>query len=1191
MDDPTLKRWSDLLDDATVVPGRTGASAGTPALRDRYRILKHLGTGGMGTVYLVRDESLQRDAAMKVCDARTLDPAMEKQFVVEAQLAAQLEHPNILPVYDMGVDPNRRYFFIMRYIEGQSLAQILDREPPPWTRRLEIFLQICNAIRYAHSRSVLHRDIKPQNVLVGPFGETFVIDWGISKIVSPPAGAVKFTAGALQTISSGLVGTPAYMPPEVLLNVGAPVDGRIDVYALGVVLWNLLGGKTPFHAETLQELVEAKLDLRLSPLPPEAPREFVGIARKAMAPSPANRYASVEDLVTDVQAAQESRPGTAWRDPLTVLLRKWLRRHPTFTAVLCTALLAYGAYHLHRYLTLVYDQRFQTVYVVTKPGDAWIEISRNGRTVYQGITPTPTSEPLERGRYHIVVTRDGFQDFAADFDVPGGPDFVRLEYQLVPDVGRLEIHPADPSISVILEGNGARIERAANASPFELNAGRYAVTLVKDGVRMKRDVLILFGSTTRVAADFPDWRLWSHGSGWWTEATVACAPALADDRLILGVARRETTGMRTWLVVFHPSTGAFLGVLNRHISGKVSRMIARPGRIVAIAEDDVYVVPIEIGETTTAAESMVSGGREAILGADLSGDTLVVLTSKAVLAIDLTTRARTPIREFENSFPFGHVEGGFWIHPDLEEKTFAGVVGAWERTYTGRSVSNVLPVDGNWVFVLGQQLTAVSGRDGSILWQRPLSSSDWELLPGLFLVNAGTIRGENWTREYRIKPGGQHAAIEVAASDLTGDGVPEVAILDREENRLRIFDGATSELIYFVHREFGFLTAGRSSFFLGTPNRVECVGPGRAIRFDTRTAGDAASVLGFAASGDETFVISGSQALRMRIADSEILDIVALPQGRRRIRFTPSHLLIETATGVRARLRRDSREFEIPGANSIDAIGALGDDLVVVGPDVRLISGGTGETLWTRKDVKFQYAVEDLLNVMHFDADGDGRTDLWVRNEGRTMHFLSGATGTPFLHELPPDGYAFLYHGRDVLYWSERWLRIGDRRIEVNNVRTVYEVGDLNGDGVREIAVCGQAGAQIRDGAAIEKVVAQGGSMWVETSRRIAALASQSELDVVDVETGKSWRRTFPPCESVRVAMSESASVAAVLTLTRKPEPHLAIYLFDLRSGEPIHAQSLPYEGLKADEWPELRFASGFVVAEWGRFVYRVRAR
>ncbi len=225
----------------------------------KYRLLEELGRGGMGTVFLAEDRVLGRKVAIKVVGTGASDPAAAARMLREARVIARLEHPGIVPVHDAGTLPDGRMFYAMKRVDGRRLDAFAAGAPLP--EKLRVFQKVCEAVAFAHAHRVLHRDLKPENVMVGPFGEVLVMDWGVAKVLddaSDRSGAPSRPLPDGVTAEGTVVGTPAYMAPEQAAGQPGGVGPAADVYALGGILYFLLTGRAPFDDRSARRRARAK---------------------------------------------------------------------------------------------------------------------------------------------------------------------------------------------------------------------------------------------------------------------------------------------------------------------------------------------------------------------------------------------------------------------------------------------------------------------------------------------------------------------------------------------------------------------------------------------------------------------------------------------------------------------------------------------------------------------------------------------------------------------------------------------------------------------------------------------------------------------------------------------------------------------------------------------------------------------
>jgi serine/threonine protein kinase len=335
--------------------------------KERYVIEGEIARGGMGAVLRAVDCDIRREVAVKyLLDGK--DPNKQARFIEEAQINGQLEHPNIVPVYDLGVDAQKRPFIMMKMVKGRSLKDVLDqlRDNPrtaekEWSlgRLLNILVNVCHALSFAHSRGVIHRDLKPANIMLGDFGEVYVMDWGLAKVLghdgpgglaaagvttSPnvtakPTGKVVTSREpeADLTQEGAVLGTPVYMPPEQAAGQITAIDQRSDVYSLGALLYEMLTFQPPVVKEggqlgVLMQVVQGEI------IPPEkrapkrsragkVPRELAAIAMKALAKEKEGRYPTAEALRQDIERFQEGRSVSAKADTVRELAWKLVKRN------------------------------------------------------------------------------------------------------------------------------------------------------------------------------------------------------------------------------------------------------------------------------------------------------------------------------------------------------------------------------------------------------------------------------------------------------------------------------------------------------------------------------------------------------------------------------------------------------------------------------------------------------------------------------------------------------------------------------------------------------------------------------------------------------------------------------------------------------------------------------------------------
>jgi serine/threonine-protein kinase len=339
--------------------------------RPRFAIDRSLGEGGIGQVFAAVDQDIGREVAIKSLRREMQAPAHIARFVDEIRTVGALEHPNIVPIHDVGVNEDGSLYFVMRRVQGETLESIIERlaagDPVAhahWTpeRRAHVFRQLLDAVAFAHDRGYVHRDIKPANVMVGHHGEVFLMDWGIAKPVgatddaSPPArssagGGPQVTDRVTATHAGTVVGTPAYMSPEQAR--GEPVDARSDVYSLCVLFHELLCLRHYLeHCKTLEAMLDGVQHAHASapsfvpsPFQPPAPMDLSWFVRKGLAKHASGRFQSVHEMIDRLDARDEGLipiqcPVTFTKRVSREMLRGVDRYPIAFTVVLSLLLLA-----------------------------------------------------------------------------------------------------------------------------------------------------------------------------------------------------------------------------------------------------------------------------------------------------------------------------------------------------------------------------------------------------------------------------------------------------------------------------------------------------------------------------------------------------------------------------------------------------------------------------------------------------------------------------------------------------------------------------------------------------------------------------------------------------------------------------------------------------------------------------------
>ncbi len=320
---PRVVNPETTLPDDKASPGPEASAQGDALATEQpghYDLKRELARGGQAVVYIAHDRHVGRDVALKqLLPGGPRDS--EDRFLREARVAGQLEHPGVVPVYELGRRADNSLYCAMRLVRGRSLAQALAEEKGRGRLKLlSTFVQLCQTIAYAHERGVIHRDIKPENVMLGAFGETVLLDWGVAKLrggtddISDALRAPQVNERFDATQEGDVIGTPAYMSPEQALGNVKEIDEQSDVWSLGAVLYEILTGRPPYlETNAVQLLIKIAKDTvpPVQSLAPDVPRELALIGERALEKNKKRRYRSAREAA----AARAPISSAAWRQP------------------------------------------------------------------------------------------------------------------------------------------------------------------------------------------------------------------------------------------------------------------------------------------------------------------------------------------------------------------------------------------------------------------------------------------------------------------------------------------------------------------------------------------------------------------------------------------------------------------------------------------------------------------------------------------------------------------------------------------------------------------------------------------------------------------------------------------------------------------------------------------------------------
>ncbi|MBI4881314.1 MAG: SUMF1/EgtB/PvdO family nonheme iron enzyme [Planctomycetes bacterium] len=521
----------------------------------RYQVVERLARGGMGVILKAWDESLRRNLAMKVIlgrgeaeppgGTRQVDPRLLSRFLEEAQLTGQLEHPGIVPVHELGIDQNGSAYFTMRLVKGRDLREIFElvkEGAEGWsvTRALAVILQVCDAMAFAHDKHVIHRDLKPSNIMVGRFGETYVMDWGLARVLgrretkdirirprghAEPGASAVFTErdgpdSPLLTMDGDVVGTPAYMAPEQARGRVDEVGPTADVYSVGAILYQLLAGRAPYldaarpvAPQVVLERVAAGPPRPVHAQNPEVPAELEAICDKAMARDLGERYAGMEELAADLRAYLERRVVAAYESGPLAELKKWVIRNKAVAATVAAAILVIAALSSWAFQRIALERNAaltEKARVMRLSATETLSRLKESMAALWPAVPAQVAamEDWLEGARALLADLPWHEETLSQLRARGTP----ARHALEGDLERLRARQAE------LEGALARAQETASAASIEKELGdlRARIPLLKAAIERERPF------------DFAD-----QDDGWWHRTLVALVSDLvalsADD--------------------------------------------------------------------------------------------------------------------------------------------------------------------------------------------------------------------------------------------------------------------------------------------------------------------------------------------------------------------------------------------------------------------------------------------------------------------------------------------------------------------------------------------------------------------------------------------------------------------------------------------------------------------------------------
>jgi tetratricopeptide (TPR) repeat protein/predicted Ser/Thr protein kinase len=463
-----------------VVRSETTSAPPLPASIGPFRLWRSLGAGGMGTVYEAQQDNPRRSVALKVIRADRATPELVQRFRREAHILARLQHPGIAQVYEAGVDADGRPYFAMEFIRGVPLDEYARGHGLDARARLELLARVCDAVEHAHSRGVIHRDLKPGNILVDDSGQSKVLDFGVARVTDADV-----RTATCQTEVGELIGTLAYMSPEQMAADPTALDRRADVYSLGVILFQLLSGRLPYALEHLPlsevvRVIREQTPVRLSALDARLRGDMETIVAKALEKEPARRYSTAAELADDIRRHLRSEPIKARPPSALYQLSKFARRHKALvltTAAFLALLLGAGAVTAWQAIQLARAERDQAVQQARRSEDVHDALTRAAQLREQARSADGDTSKWTEARV---------QARRAEALAQTGLPAPELQEQVAALLGELDQEEKDHKMLVDLDG--IRIRQAElKGEQFDMRAAvlRYAAAFRRYGIDME----------------------------------------------------------------------------------------------------------------------------------------------------------------------------------------------------------------------------------------------------------------------------------------------------------------------------------------------------------------------------------------------------------------------------------------------------------------------------------------------------------------------------------------------------------------------------------------------------------------------------------------------------------------------------------------------------------------------------------